>query len=254
MECRRVSPFILTHVLTGLRFLFPGSGTYGQIVQGHLTDARTGFAVGQVDVELRDSVGMVVDRTTANYLGAFRLTAPGPGRYSLLAEAMGYRSTESESFEVREGKVTTIDLSFPPEPIELDTLTVLTRRQQIASRLRGLGFYDRQTQGIGAFLTPEQIRRWPAISVGDVLRHAPFVSVEPLGFQGSRIWIEKYGRCQPAIYIDGNKIHDVEGNTPENWVRPEDIVAVEVYRGQAQIPLQWAQFETCGVILIWTKG
>ena len=67
MECRRVSPFILALVLTGLRFLFPGSGTYGQIVQGHLTDARTGFAVGQVDVELRDTVGMVVDANVIIY-------------------------------------------------------------------------------------------------------------------------------------------------------------------------------------------
>jgi len=35
-------------------------------------------------------------------------------------------------------------------------------------RLREHGFYDRQQQGVGSFLTPEQIRRWPAISVGDV--------------------------------------------------------------------------------------
>jgi hypothetical protein len=49
--------------------------------------------------------------------------------------------------------------------------------------------------------------------------------------------------------VDGNRIN----SAPEHWVNPEDIVAVEVFRGEAQIPLQWGGMETCGVILIWTS-
>lgn len=247
----RTRPLLLLSVLVlaGSSLLAAPPDLHGQVVQGHLTDARTRFAVDGVTVALRDTAGTVVARTATNFLGAFRLTAPGPGEYSLLAEALGYRSTDSPTFEVREGEVTAIDLSLRPEPVQLDTLTVRSRRQRIVASLRGQGFYERQTQGMGTFLTSEQIRRWPAISVGDVLRHAPFVHVEPGGVQGSRILISKFGMCAPTIYVDGNRIR----GSPDDWARPEDIVAVEVYRGTAQVPMEWGMNETCGVILIWTN-
>jgi len=67
---------------------------------------------------------------------------------------------------------------------------------------------------------------------------------------GSTVYVTRGGRkCQPAIYVDENKIT----SSPDNWVNPQDIMAVEVYRGTAQIPAQWGGLETCGVILIWTS-
>lgn len=244
------SPSLRAALIAGLWLLPAAAQLSGQTVQGHITDARTRFAVNGATVSLRDSTGSVVGRTATNYMGTFRITAPGPGVYSLLAEAMGYGDTSSDSFELEDGTEATVDLHLRPEPVELDTLAVETRRQRIVKKLETQGFYDRQRMGIGTFLTPDQIKQWPAISVGDILRHAPFVEVRSLGVQGSVI---KVRGCAPTIYVDGNRIHDVPGNTPENWVRPEDIVAVEVYRGLAQIPLQWGMNETCGVILIWTS-
>jgi len=244
----RFLPSPLALLLAGASFLSVSVPLSGQGVQGHLTDSRTRFALNNAAVSLCDSVGEVVARAASNYLGAFRIPAPSPGRYFIRVEAMGYRSKDSEPFELGRGDTTTVDLSLAPEPIELDPLMVETRRRRIVSSLQERGFYERREQGAGSFLTPEQIRRWPAVSAGDILRHAPFVSSE-WSIAGSTVFIHRFGRCRPTIYVDGNRIN----SSPDDWVQPEDIVGVEVYRGSAQIPLEWSSNETCGVILIWTS-
>ena len=242
----RYLPAFILAVLSCLSL--PG-GLSGQVVEGHLFDSETRGPVISGRVALRDSIGTVIVRAASDEEGAYRLTAPGPGVYSLMAGGMGYRSTPTGQFEVKEGEVMSIDLSLYPQPIELDPLAVLSRRQRIDAKLRKHGFYDRQQQGFGTFLTLQQIKRWPALNVGDVLRHAPFVSTNYTLSEGSTIYISKYGRCRPTIYVDGGRI----SSSPDHWVAPEDIVGVEVYRGSAEIPLEWGGTESCGVILIWTS-
>jgi hypothetical protein len=153
-----------------------------------------------------------------------------------------------------EGDSLAIDISLSPEPLELDPLSVEARRQRMEAKLTWHGFYERQRQGFGSFLTPEQIERWPAINAVDILEHAPFVHIERRGVaQGPRVLVRKYGECEPTIYVDERKIPPYPLGNVDAEVRPEDIVAVEVYRGTTQIPLRWAGYETCGVILIWTN-
>jgi hypothetical protein len=244
----RLLPSILVFLLVALA-VFPVSGTLsGQVVRGHLFDNESGHPVINGNVALRDSLGAVVARTATDEEGIYELTARTPGLYSLLAVGMGYRSTPIGQFEVSADEVTIIDIFLLPQPLELAPLSVEGRRQRVVASLNKHGFYDRQEQGFGSFLTPEQIQRWPALNVGDVLKHAPFVYAE-WNLSGSTISISRGGRrCSPGIFVDGNRIT----SSPEHWVNPDDIVAVEVYRGESQIPLQWAGLETCGVILIWT--
>jgi hypothetical protein len=226
---------------------FP-AGLIGQTVRGQLFDAETGAAVLNGTVALRDSLGAILARAGTDSTGAYSLAAPGPGMHSLVAVGMGYRTTPTGQFSLAEDDVFTMDIFLYPAPIKLEPLTVEAKRELMAVVLRKQGFYDRRQQGAGSFLTHEQISRWPAISVGDVLRHAPFVYSD-WSLSGSSVYISKGGRkCAPAIYVDGNMIT----SAPEHWVSPEDIVGVEVFRGEAEIPLQWASFQTCGVILIWT--
>lgn len=60
-------------------------------------------------------------------------------------------------------------------------------------------------------------------------------------------------KCPPAWYIDGHHeigtLQEIEG-----MVRPEDIVAMELYRSPAEVPPQFVGPDTrCGVIVIWTR-
>ena len=165
-----------------------------------------------------------------------------------MAVGLGYRTTPTGPFDLVDDDVYTIDIFLYPAPIELEPLSVEAKRELMAVVLRKQGFFDRRQQGAGSFLTLEQISRWPAINVGDVLRHAPFVYSD-WNLSGSSVYITKGGRrCAPTIYVDGNMIN----GPPEHSVSPDEIVGVEVFRGISEIPLQWASFQTCGVILIWT--
>jgi hypothetical protein len=248
----RARPTLLVFLL-GLGLAGTPGDVVGQTVRGHLYDSETRSPIVNGTVALRNDLGTVVDRTATDEQGAYELTARAPGTYSLFAVGLGYRSTPTGSFQLMEGDSVTIDITLSPEPLELDPLSVEARRQRMVAKLTHHGFYDRQKQGFGSFLTPEQIRRWPAINVVDILEHAPFVHIERMGVAfAPRIEVSKYGKCEPTIYVDGRKLLPWPLGDVESVVNAEEVVAVEVYRGEAQIPLQWAQFETCGVILIWT--
>jgi hypothetical protein len=240
---------VLALLVAGPSYLSFPSNLSGQVVQGHLADARTGFAMNGANVTLRDSTGTVVARTESNYLGAFRITTPDPGRYSLLVEAIGYRSTESDSFEVREGEVTTIDLSLPPEPVELDSLAVEAERQRIIPSLERQGFYRRKEEGFGYFITPEEIETRNPRSYTDLFRDIPGFRVS---HDGGISWGHKCFRANPQIWIDG--ILSSSTADLSQVASIDEIAAVEIFLGPASVPLQYGGIHGQCVMLIWTKG
>jgi hypothetical protein len=248
MNIKAVISFLLCLLGMG-QFCLPANAAC-QTVRCHLYDSETRSPVVNGTVALRNDLGTVVDRTATDEDGAYELTARTPGTYSLFAVGLGYRSTPTETFRVSEGDSVAIDISLSPEPLELDPLSVEARRQRMQAKLTWHGFYERQRQGFGSFLTPEQIERWPAINVVDILEHAPFVHRRAGPGDPHRVVIKKYGECEPTIYIDEMKLQP--GFDLEAAVKAENVVAVEVYRGTTQIPLRWAGYQTCGVILIWT--
>ena len=60
--------------------------------------------------------------------------------------------------------------------------------------------------------------------------------------------------CYPAIYINGGYMRDLDADDLDAWLRPTDVLGIEVYAG-ISAPIQFQQGRTgCGSILIWTKG
>jgi len=117
-------PFFSALLLFGLTQAGVPRSAVAQTVRGHLYDAETGEPVSNGTIALKGSLGTVVDRTAADSLGAYSLNAPRPGRYSLLATALGYQSTSTLAFDVGAEGPTTFDIRLEPEPIELDSLGV----------------------------------------------------------------------------------------------------------------------------------
>ena len=59
--------------------------------------------------------------------------------------------------------------------------------------------------------------------------------------------------CEPAVFIDGVRIHGGAAAIDE-LVSPIEIAAVEVYRGPSEVPVEFSGPETgCGAIVIWTN-
>lgn len=55
------------------------------------------------------------------------------------------------------------------------------------------------------------------------------------------------------IFIDGRLMNTLSADEIDTWMRPDDIVGIEVYAG-AGMPAQFQQgMSACGSIVIWTR-
>ena len=260
----RFSLFLRGLLLLALVSPLPFSPTISaQIIEGRLleVEARTPISMGAV--ALLDTLMTELVQVTTDARGRFRLQAPGPGHYYVLAYALGYKRTLDGILELGEGGRISVDFLLRPEPIGLDSLSVEVERQRISRHLELQGFHDRQTQGFGHFITPEEIEKRNIRDFGRLFQRIP---IEVVGGFGNTI-LSIRGKCPrrsfPAVYVDAALV-DLRWDRPlalkgalEEVVGVSDILAVEVYTGPASTPLQWSGTSikrSCGVIVIWTKG
>jgi hypothetical protein len=63
------------------------------------------------------------------------------------------------------------------------------------------------------------------------------------------------GPCEPALFIDGVHLMTDEAMSLDDWVRPTEIEAIEMYNGLAGVPPFARGLSLyCGVIAVWTKS
>ena len=61
--------------------------------------------------------------------------------------------------------------------------------------------------------------------------------------------------CLPNVYLDGSSVaYVVDGPTINDFVQPERLEAVEIYRSASEIPVEYNSNAACGVILLWTRA
>ena len=221
-----------------------------QTLRGRVTEGRTQEAMTNVVVSLLDEDANVLAQTETGASGGFVLRAPGPGEYYVRAERLSFTTVTDGIFAfASEAGEMSIVLFVLPQPTELEGIDVRIEREQVRRRLRSAGFYERAAFGFGRHIGPDEIDRRPIFSFSDFLRGIPGVRFENEAIQFSG-GLE--GTCDPNIYIDGAQVFQDFGIT--TLIQPQDVEGIEVYRGVAQTPMEWAGFNgSCGVILIWTK-
>jgi len=225
-----------------------------QVVNGRLFDAETGDPVINGTVALRVDFRTVVATAGADSLGAYSLTAPGPGMYSLLVTGLGYELTSTIQFDVSEEGPTDIDVHLYPEPIEVDSLAVEAERRRIIPHLEQQGFYERMDEGFGEFITPEEIEERNPRHFYDLFRSIPGLQVTTAG--EIRRWPQRCRGSTPRIWMDGILVagKGTGRMVLTQHVSVEEIEAVEVFIGAARVPLQYGGIEGQCIVLIWTKG
>jgi hypothetical protein len=164
-----------------------------------------------------------------------------------------------------------IRVALPTLKAVLDTVRITAAR--LADR-HNSGFEDRRHIGQGRYVTPEDIQRHRPRTMAEVLRMVPGVRIDRNVVQGMAMY-DSTGAlvpqstvvdnkillrasvddwCYPAIYVNGHYMRDLDADDLDAWVRPSDLLGVEVYAG-ISAPVQYQQGMTgCGSILIWTKG
>jgi len=141
---------------------------------------------------------------------------------------------------------------------------------RVADSFLALIGFDRRRQGPGRFFTRQDIDERDPYCLSDLLTSVPDISVVAVGAGTRVVRMMRRGGCTPTIYLNGATILDVP-NPPmpigmqsdavatlhfdiDQWVSPDEVEGVEIYRGPAEVPVEFSTVGSeCGVIVIRTR-
>jgi hypothetical protein len=265
----------------------PGLECGGVFVWTHYLDSDEdpdfdGFLRGRVtgltDEQLAAGVPVTVQpgamRAQLDRFGRFEFGALTAARYEVEIVVPDFGPWKTDA-AIRAGSVVEVQLEVSTLRVEPDSAIALPGIEVTAparfAYLQREGFYQRQRDGVGTFLTPEFIDAQKPQRTIDLLRLAngiEFDFEEPMYLGQPRVMTlagmlaeERLGprTCLPMIYVDGQALQQggedkLKTNEFDLGSLPaSQVIAVEVYRSAAGVPVRFTGANAaCGVILIWT--
>ena len=237
-----------------LRLLIASVET-GRLV-GQVRDARTEDPVTAAAVSL---VGRPAAATT-NRRGRFILSGIPVGLHQLEVRHIGYAPL-THRISVARGMTTDVEVGLVADPVELEPLVATAIRVR---RLETKGFYERKYWGAlvsgGTFFTAEDIERRNPRLISQMIADESGIRldcglrVESCKLVNTRRSSTSLGPCVMSTYLDGVWVNRNPRDTIDMFVRPVEIAGVEVYKGAASLPAEYAGMASgCGVVVIWTK-
>lgn len=221
----------------------------GQTVQGRTLDAANGAWVPAVVLTLRSLEGDSVAAAVSDSEATFRIRAPRAGRYVLHAARIGFSTLVTQEFDIRAGEYVNVEVLLGADPVELDPLTVTSRRYDDAGFV---GQHRRradwiQRTGIGRVVTRADIDASPRPYVSDYLYGIPGIQVVGSGGE-ARV---RMRGCVPTIFVDGVRSPGLQINA----LNPESLEGIEVYRSLSEAPVELrGAGPGCGAISMWTRA
>ena len=209
----------------------------------HVTDFDTGIVLQYATVQIEEQG--IIGQTDEN--GVVELTGIPPGVHVISIECERYTS-EVLVIAFNEGDVKEADLGLLRAPIELDEIEIV--EEALDQTLNRRGFYDRQEKGIGRYVTKSEMDRKGKILLSEALRGLRGVSIINTGGSSVVVSRRRGTTCPLRVYLDGASMY---GIVDIDTIPVEQVAGVEAYIGPSEIPMQYNQFNVCGVLLIWTR-
>jgi hypothetical protein len=194
--------------------------------------------------------------------GQFQLGRVTPGHLVLEVRLLGYVAA-LRALDVGAGETLHVNVVLASAPIPLKAVEVEVEGARILPAMRA--FEQRRAHGNGHFFTRQEIARIQPRVITDVLRRVPGVQIQPVnGAFGSNDMVRMDrttgvmgGRpCPVLFYVNGTPFPVTGDFSINQYVVPEDVIAIEVYAGMSQIPPEFQASllnARCGVIAIWTR-
>lgn len=238
------------------------------IIQGQVTTPGRPPSGATVSIDGRSS------STAVDSVGRYRLVIAEGGLVAIVARAVGFYPGVRR-LALADGDTVELDFRLEPVAQQLDSVAVVERGPTVSARMRA--FEERRREGLGRFYTREFLAEREHSTTASVLRMTAGVSVVTrpsrsgggysvaTGRSGARRledWmICAFGQsfpaaCYFAIYLDGVRFWVPGSTNPPNIndFRVRELEAIEVYRGPAEVPMQYQNGGTvCGVVLLWTR-
>lgn len=230
-------PPLRMHVGEGrLHGVVVGTGT-GTVAGRPLAGAQVGIVGGPA--------------TRADDQGAWTLDKAPMGTRSLEVRAVGYYPVR-QTVDVLE-ETASIRVELATFRSVLDTVKVLANYSRYSMLAE---FRERSRTGMGRYLTAADIMTGQPILTSDLFRSIPGVYLEN-GNSSSDPAVVMRGafsdRCTPNLYVNGMVMPLAGVNDLNAFLRPDDIVGVEIYQ-VGTVPAQFDPGMTgCGSIVVWTK-
>jgi hypothetical protein len=106
---------------------------------------------------------------------------------------------------------------------------------------------ERRRTGQGHRLDQLALLTFKNARMDAVLRALPFVRV-----RGKNVALagRRGADCRPNLWVDGQRwsLEDLD------MIEAAELIAVEVFTRDTDVPLRYQNFSSCGAILVWTKG
>ncbi len=203
------------------------------VVRGVVVEDGSGLPIMTVDIQFRDSAGVVRARALTSQDGRFRLEIPEPGTYSMSVERVGYASAIADSLPMVDGDEVEIEIRMDPRAVVLDGISVVVHEPFVPIRI--VQYLERadfnRRAGIGRIYMREDLERLRPNSPQEVLDRV--------------LW---GAQCRPQVLLDGlpfmGRMTMLDG---------ESVEGIEIYRGITQIPPEFYRNGMCGLALVWSR-
>ena len=210
---------------------------------GRIFDEKTNQVLGDVLIFL-DSTRQDVSVSSQ---GRFVLSKVVPGRHRVEIRAIGYRPHVLE-VTLNEGQVLERQFAMVFTGDRLPELAVEARNSKLLPRYAD--FERRRQNGMGIYITRDEIQARGYMRMGDALRQISGVRVNCGEVDCIIHMTRSTAGCFPTYYVDGRLARTFAASTPMN-----DVQGIEVYRGAAEMPGEFTgDGAMCGVIAIWTRA
>lgn len=183
--------------------------------------------------------------------GTFVLDSLPSGTQSVEVRKLGYAATEVpvELASARPAAVTVTMEDFIP------TLATMRVEAQAEKGLMDVGYLQRKQTGLGYYMDGKQINK-DALTFSDAMRVVPSLHVVPTG-DGRTYAItstrDPSGNGCVNFYVDGSPWKEMSPGDIDQFVRPEEITAIEVYQGSTAPPqFVPAGSSNCATVVVWT--
>jgi hypothetical protein len=258
---------------------------HAQALRGRVlaTDSVTVIATAEVSVFRSDKLEERALTFVAGPSG-FLAALPSGGTYWIEATNLGYATTRTRTFSVRQTDTLVIDILLSTQPLRIEPLIVRGYASSPEPHFMK-DMRQRMSRGLGKYLLREDMLKRLDTPFGDMIRETGFyVGTTKYGdpfLQTKRSSDSRYTGslndlpdrdaqylrlmgCMPLVYVDGIKWQLVSSGVRPipQWdlieslfsLKPSDIEAIELYRGAAEVPPIWSGSDSlCGVVAVWTR-
>lgn len=188
----------------------------------------------------------------SNGAGSFFLLQVPRGTYTITVRTFG-GPPQSDTVAIAGGDTASVTIRLREKLTELETVRAIGQRLIEGPGYSALeDFYRRRQRGFGKFFTREQLER--------VLTFEQLIRSNMAGVRFNR---DMYGnvsidfaRCPPIFgiqpvvyYVDG--MQTMAGDL-FSWFNPNDIEAMEIYRGSSELPPE-ARGIACAAVFFWMR-